>query len=104
MNFSIHSKGISSSAALLEYASLCLRTAVSRYRNAVHEVRVRLSDENGPRGGMDKRCQVQVNLRGRQPLRITQDSDDIYQAVALAARRTDRLLGRSVNRRRRFPE
>ncbi len=100
MNLSIHSKGISRSVALLEYAKLCVRMAVSRYRSAVHEVRVRLSDENGPRGGMDKRCQVQVNLRGRQPLRITQDSDDIYQAVALAARRTDRLIGRTVNRRR----
>lgn len=62
--------------------------ALSRLSDRVSRVVVRLSDVNGPRGGVDKRCSVQVHLRGAAPA-IIEDKDLHLLAVV------DRALGRA---------
>lgn len=82
--------------------------ALSRLAMYVQQVKVALTDINGPRGGVDKRCQVQVMLEGEQPMIITETSDDLIAAVnrafsivsALAARRIER----RINSRRQLQD
>jgi ribosome-associated translation inhibitor RaiA len=100
MNLRIHAQGFSLSVSLFDFVQQRLYYALGRYSGLIESVRVRLSDENGPRGGRDKRCNLQVNLRGMPPLLISEMSGDMYQAVALAVHRSDRLVGRTLQRRR----
>lgn len=37
--------------------------ALSRFRDRVRNVLVRLEDVNGPRGGLDQRCAIEVRMR-----------------------------------------
>jgi len=72
---------------------------------AVHDVRriaVRLSDINGPRGGNDKRCRIQVPLPGGQDVVIEDTESDLYVAIDRAADRTERALARRLDRRREY--
>ena len=38
--------------------------ALSRFEPRIREVNVRLSDLNGPKGGIDKHCRIMVRFRG----------------------------------------
>jgi transcription elongation GreA/GreB family factor len=51
-----------------------------------------LEDENGPRGGIDKRCRFEVRLRPRGLLSVTAQAVDEYAAITKAASRARTLL------------
>ena len=61
---------------------------------------VRLSDENGPRGGLDMRCSMVLVLPGMPDLVIEDTRDDIYRAIDYAADRLGRNLARRLERKR----
>jgi ribosomal subunit interface protein len=63
-------------------------------------VRIRLSDINGPRGGCDKRCHLQVMLPGRTPVVIEDTQTNMYVAIDRAFERARRTLTRRLNRQR----
>lgn len=48
---------------LREWAEGRARRALSRFSSFMPSVRIELCDINGPRGGVDKRCQIEVNAR-----------------------------------------
>ncbi len=48
-------------------------------------VAVRLADDNGPRGGVDKRCVLRVHLAGMRVTVITERAVDVYAALEAAA-------------------
>jgi putative sigma-54 modulation protein len=71
-----------------------LNAALDRFRDHVHEVQVRLSDVNGPRGGVDKRCRMVVSA-GRGGVVVVQGTaPNFYQAVDAAAERAARSIRR----------
>jgi ribosomal subunit interface protein len=68
------------------------------YRH-VKRILVRLSDINGPRGGNDKRCQLEVILPG-QAVVVEDTEADLYFAINRAASRASRTVKRQLRRRR----
>ena len=62
-----------------------LRRALGRLRGLVTRVKVRLDDINGPAGGVDKRCSVEVLVRGSSPVAVSATArswQDSVEAVA----------------------
>jgi len=64
---------------------------------------VRLSDINGPRGGLDKRCGIEIRLKGASAVAIEDTEADLYVAIDRAAERAGRTLDRRLARQRDFP-
>lgn len=61
---------------------------------------VRLSDINGPRGGNDHRCHLQLILPGH-PVLVVQDTEaDLYLAINRATARAGQAVMRRLGRRR----
>jgi len=76
---------------------------LSRFGDAVESVRVRLSDVNGPRRGVDRVCRVLANVRGAGVI-VVEDRDRSYtQAVNGALQRTARHVARAAGRIRGRP-
>lgn len=73
--------------------------ALSRCYRRVTRILVRLCDINGPRGGNDKQCHVEVTLPGRTVV-VVDTAADLYVAVNRAASRTSRTVMRRLGRRR----
>ena len=64
---------------------------------------LRLSDINGPRGGRDKRCRIQVPFPGTRNVVIEDTEADLYVAIDRAAERAERAVVRRLERLREFP-
>jgi hypothetical protein len=80
---------------------LCQKLA--RFGDFIERVSVRVTDVNGPRGGVDQLCRIKVVMRG-QPSVIFESRDSSWNAaldVALAG--VQRVVRRTTARRRMKP-
>jgi hypothetical protein len=79
--------------------AITARFVMRRLNWLVSQASVRLSDINGPRGGVDKRCQVEFRTRGGGAVVITALACDWRGALENALGRAARLVIRSWRRR-----
>lgn len=73
-----------------------IRFALGRFQNRIRAVTVRLTDANGPRGGVDQECRISVDAGDRSPIVILERHHDPRAAVALAADRAARAVARHI--------
>ena len=74
-----------------------LRQALGRLHGLVEGMKVRLDDVNGPAGGVDKRCNVEVLVQGTGPVAVSATSRTWQASVdAVAAAVASRLRHRGA--------
>lgn len=76
-----------------------LRFTMRRLAWMVPRARVRLSDDNGPRGGVDKRCRIELKTERAGTLVVTSLARDWRSALNAALARAARVLVRTLRRR-----
>jgi len=86
------------SAEFRELAEQRTRFVMRRLAWLVSRAEVQLSDANGPRGGIDKRCQVMLKTGARNILVVRAKASDWRTALDLALGRAARLLVRAWRR------
>lgn len=77
-----------------------VRQALRRMAWLTPRVRVHLSDINGPRGGIDKRCQIELITDGGKPVVVTSLARDWFTALQSALTRATRSLLHNLQRSR----
>ncbi len=75
-----------------------LRYALTRFEPQVERVTLHVQDENGPRGGVDKSCRVDVFLRHGDPVTVSDVDASMMAAVSRAADRVSRAVERRLRR------
>jgi ribosome-associated translation inhibitor RaiA len=105
MQIAVQARGFSLTRALQENVHQRLGFTLARGSGRVRRVAVRLSDLNGPRGGIDKRCLVEVRLDGLPAVVVEDVQADMYVAIDRAATRAARTVMRrlALNTARRRP-
>lgn len=74
-----------------------LEFALGRFSSHVRTLSVRLKDLNGPRGGLDKHCQIVVGLGRPRRVIVVEDVDsELETAISRAAARAARAVSRAV--------
>lgn len=86
--------------SLRDYIKRRLRFALGRFAARIHRLKVQLTDLNGPRGGLDKRCRIAVALVPRGAVMVEGQGDDPFALIAEAAKRAGRAVRRELERRR----
>lgn len=94
MQMDIQCRGFDLTEGLRDYAQKRLAYSLSHGDAHIGRVMVRLSDINGPRGGEDKRCHLEVRLKGLPEVVIEDTQADLYVAIDRAAERAGRTLAR----------
>lgn len=94
MKVAIQARNFQLTDGLREYVEYRLAFALSPFQVRIRGVVVVLSDINEPEGGVDKRCQLKVRLRGLSELIIDEAEADLQIAVNRAADRAKRTLDR----------
>jgi putative sigma-54 modulation protein len=102
MRIVIQASGFVLTEALRSYTEQRVATALGWAGERMRKLAVSLSDINGPRGGIDKRCKIQVQLGKGQEVVIEDTEADLYTAIDRAAGRADRALVRRIARMRGF--
>lgn len=94
----IHGQGFTVTPALAEHVRRRLGFVLARHGDRIQRVAVRVGDENGPRGGVDKYCRIQVHLHDA-PVAVIEDvSADLYAAIDRAADRIGRVVVKHLDR------
>jgi len=99
MEIEIQARNFSLTRAMRAHIERRLGFALSTCYRHVRRILVRLSDINGPRGGSDKRCQLEVMLPG-QAVVVEDTEADLYVAINRAASRAGRTVMRQLRRKR----
>ena len=90
-------------APLRELAERRVRFVMRRLSWLVPRARVQLSDVNGPRGGLDKRCQIELKTETAGTVVITAIDRDWRSALESALTRASRTLARTWQRTHQRP-
>ncbi|OYU30804.1 MAG: hypothetical protein CFE39_11580 [Comamonadaceae bacterium PBBC2] len=75
-----------------------VRFVLRRIATLVPRAKVQFSDVNGPRGGVDKRCQVELSTQAAGTVVIASLAHDWRTALDRSLTRASRVLMRSVQR------
>lgn len=95
MQIEIQARDFTLTESLGAYIEQRINFLLSSKYDQIKRIRVCLRDINGPRGGVDKRCQIQISLPRLKDIVIEDTELDLYIAIDRA---TDRAT-RTVNRR-----
>lgn len=92
MLVTLRTQGVELNADLSREVQRRLEFALDRHQHRLTEVNVFISDLNGPRGGVDKLCQVTADLKGMAPLTILERSRNLLTGLTRAGRRLARRI------------
>jgi len=100
MQIDMQARNFSLTKALRNHIKRRLGFALSSRDDHIQRIVVRLSDINGPRGGEDKCCHIQVVLPHLPDVVIEDTEADLYAAIDRAVDRAGRTVGRRLVRHR----
>ena len=100
MRIDIQGRGFPLTAPLMDHAQRRLRFALTRTRDRITRVVVRLGDTNGPRGGEDKFCKIHVYLEHAPSVLIEDAGADLYAVIDRVAERAGRNVAKHIDQLR----
>ncbi|MGB5177982.1 MAG: HPF/RaiA family ribosome-associated protein [Gammaproteobacteria bacterium] len=98
MQIDIQARDFPLTVALRSHAEQRLHFALACLDDHIQRVALQLSVINGPRGGKDKRCYMQVMLAGLSDIVIEDIEADLYVAIDRAVDRAGRTVVRKLDR------
>ena len=98
MKIEIRATSIELSKTLRDYVRRRVRSVLGRFSPSIDRVRVTLAYWHGPRGGLDRRCTVQVYQAGVEPVVAEHTHEHVHGAIVHAVRRAERAMARRRDR------
>jgi len=98
MDIKIFDGSIKTSEAEREYILTRVGAAAARLKDARGEIDVRLSDLNGPKGGVDKQCSIVLTPPGLSTIRVEEQAPDYYAAIDAASATLKRTVARVLEK------
>ena len=99
INLKIVGDYLPSANHICSYVNKKLRSTLKNTRQYIDDVVVRITDLNGPKGGVDKMCSIQLHIPGQAPVYVKSQDGSIYSAISKAANRAGHKIRRRVRRR-----
>jgi len=96
MKMRLAAHGIELSGDLKDYIRRRVHFSLGRFAARIRSLSIRVADVNGPRGGVDKRCDIRVDVGLRQPVIVRERQANLHVAVAFAMERAERAIQRQL--------
>lgn len=87
------------SEQLAWFARRRLMFALDRFAPRIREVAVRVRDENGPRGGVDQHCSLEIKLVGASDIHMHDIDASAEKCVHRLAQKASRLLAKVLRKK-----
>lgn len=98
MRIDIQGRGFPLTAPLLDHTQRRLRFALTRNRDRITRVVVRVGVSNVPRGGDNRYCHLQVYLQRAAPVLIEDSGPDLYAVIDRVSERAGRNVVKRIDR------
>lgn len=96
----VKARGIALTGELLRIVQGSVCAAIGRFADRVAEVFVWIEDVNGPRGGVDTRCRMTLQLARGGQITSSAVAANEFAAIGHAANRARVRFVRAINKRR----
>ena len=102
MNITLTHHGLDLSDAIRTHVLARFDQALDRFSSRLSRVTIRLKDDNGPKGGEDKVCDLTIEFtHAAKPMHVSRRHEDLYKAVSLAASTAKYRLSRTLGDKKR---
>ena len=102
MKINIQSRGFKLSKASYGRVKSKLYRVLNRYDNRIRHAEITLSDVNGPKGGEDMKCLINIRVNKSKSIVVQETAVDIYDAINSCTQRVKRVVERHFVRTRRI--
>ncbi|MFO1519789.1 MAG: HPF/RaiA family ribosome-associated protein [bacterium] len=99
LKIDLQGKYIPGNLALHEHVLRSISFSLGRFENRIDWVKVRLKDLNGPKGGRDKNCTIQIKTAFSKEIFIEEIDSDLYAVVDLATKRAGSAIRREIEKK-----
>lgn len=96
MNFGITFRNLKGSGKLLHYIDRRMSFVFAHTRKDIENATITLSDVNGPKGGVDKKCQIVIIPTGMKPIVVSDKQDNLRGAIDRCLFRASQCLHRKL--------
>ena len=96
MRLRMAARGIELSVDLADYVRRRAHFSLGRFAGRIRSLSIRLADVNGPRGGIDKLCDIRLDVGLRQPVIVCERQASVHSAVGFALERAERAVHRQL--------
>ena len=103
MKLFVRSSNVPLSQPVRTYIDRRVRMVMGRFGRKIARVSVRVSDVNGPRGGVDKLCRIEARFWGNLPVVVEDAAGDLRQAIDRSIHRMGRAVARVAGKRLATP-
>lgn len=86
-----------------DYVRRKLAAKLGKFADSIERISVRLTDVNGPRGGVDQLCRIKVVLRALPSVVFESRDASLNAAIDACLSGTQRAVRRATQRRRMRP-
>jgi putative sigma-54 modulation protein len=90
-------RGLTPTNELRAHVSRRLEFALDRFTDDLRRVSVLIADVNGPRGGVDKRCRIELVSSRCGTIVVHRESGDVFSAVDETSDLARRTLSRELS-------
>lgn len=98
MKVDIRSRQVELTKGLKAHIQRKLQFALCRMEPHITALSICLSDVNGPKGGLDKQCRLQICMANMGDIVIKDTQTDLYCAIDRAMQRASRSVVRKITR------
>ncbi len=98
MLIKIHTQGFTLSNAINVYVDEKIRLALGLYRGKIQRADVYLTDVNGPKGGKDMQCKINIKADGQPAVFAEYTAENLYDSISGCSQRIKRAVKRRFAR------
>lgn len=103
MDLKIHGHHLEVTDSIRSHIQAAFDTALNQHARWITGVTVRLEDVNGPKKGVDMRCQAEIHLKANSTVVLEETKEDMYAAINVVADKAKQVVGRKVEKAREKP-
>lgn len=103
MKLEVQTGNVPQTQAITSYVEKRFSGALDRFNGEISRLMVRLGDENGPKGGRDKCCRVELHFthgHHGQPIVVEERDWDLYTSIGRASKSLKQVLARQFGKRK----
>lgn len=94
----VQARNFSLTDAIDTYTRQKLESMIHHYGGRILKVIVHMSDDNGPKGGIDKHCHIHVEMKKLPTVVIEDSEDNLYTAIDNATQRAERAVRKTLDK------